>query len=52
MKVLKVLKFAYYLTAFLLFVWFMLSWGDIVADNCSMNPVHHPLNMFVLFFKG
>ena len=48
----KVLKISYYVVMTALFVWFMLSWGDIVADNCSMNPVHHPLNFFVLFFKG
>ena len=48
----KVLKFAYYMTAFLLFAWFMVSWFDIVADNCSMNPVHYSWNMFVLMFGG
>ena len=48
---LKVLKYTYVALFTLWFVWFALSFADIVMDNCSMNPVHHPLNMF-LMLKG
>lgn len=33
-------------------LWIFLSWCDITADNCFPNPVHHPLNFFVLMSKG
>lgn len=35
--------------AFLL--WAVLSWADIVADNCELNPQHSEYNMFVLMTK-
>lgn len=35
--------------AFLL--WAILSWADIVADNCEPNPQHSEYNMFVLITK-
>lgn len=35
--------------AFLL--WAVLSWADIVADNCEPNPRHSEYNMFVLMTK-
>ena len=47
----KVLKVLYYAVLFLLIVWFAASYIDIVADNISFNPVHHPWNMF-LVMKG
>ena len=31
-----------------LMLWLGLSWMDIVADNCTPNPVHHPYNAFVV----
>ena len=30
--------------------WAIVSWADIVADNCQPNPVHNPYNLFVLLF--
>ena len=30
--------------------WVIVSWADIVADNCQPNPVHNPYNLFVLLF--
>lgn len=30
--------------------WVIVSWVDIVADNCKPNPVHNPYNLFVLLF--
>lgn len=30
--------------------WMIVSWVDIVADNCEPNPVHSPYNLFVLLF--
>lgn len=30
--------------------WAIVSWVDIVADNCKPNPVHNPYNLFVLLF--
>ena len=35
--------------AFLL--WAILSWADIVADNCEPNPQHSEYNIFVLMTK-
>lgn len=35
--------------AFLL--WGILSWADIVADNCEPNPQHSKYNLFVLMTK-
>ncbi len=29
-------------------IWFVWSWADIVADNCSPNPVHSEYNLFVM----
>lgn len=31
--------------------WVIVSWADIVADNCKPNPVHNPYNLFVLLFN-
>ena len=33
---------------FLVGIWFVASWVDIVADNCEPNPVHAKWNMFCL----
>lgn len=30
--------------------WAIVSWVDIVTDNCKPNPVHNPYNLFVLLF--
>lgn len=35
--------------AFLL--WAVLSWADIVVDNCEPNPQHSEYNLFVLMTK-
>ena len=35
--------------AFLL--WAVLSWANIVADNCEPNPQHSEYNLFVLMTK-
>ena len=29
-------------------IWFVWSWVDIVADNCSPNPIHSEYNLFVM----
>lgn len=34
-----------------LLLWAVLSWADIVADNCEPNPQHSEYNMFVLMTK-
>lgn len=44
----KVLKISVYLIAVLFVAWFLMSWCDIVADNCFANPVHHSWNLFLL----
>lgn len=31
-------------------LWVLISWIDIVADNTTLNPVHHAWNFFVLLF--
>ena len=46
----KVLKISYFAVMVLFMVWFAVSWVDIVADNCSMNAVHHAWNLFTLLF--
>lgn len=47
----KVVKGIIYTVGILIFVWFIASWADIVADNSKPNPQHHPYNMFVLMTK-
>lgn len=32
-------------------LWAVLSWADIVADNCEPNPQHSEYNLFVLMTK-
>lgn len=32
-------------------LWAVLSWADIVADNCEPNPRHSEYNLFVLMTK-
>lgn len=34
-----------------LLVWVFLSWCDIVADNDKPNPIHHPMNFFIVTMK-
>lgn len=34
-----------------LLLWAVLSWADIVADNCEPNPQHSEYNLFVLITK-
>ena len=31
--------------------WILASWCDIVADNCSPNPIHSEHNFFVIMFE-
>jgi hypothetical protein len=44
----KILRNICCLISVLLIIWFVMSWMDIVADNCFPNPVHHPWNMFMM----
>lgn len=46
----KALKALALFILFVLVVWFVVSFVDIVADNSMPNPIHHPLNLFVLLF--
>ena len=32
-------------------IWVGASFIDIIADNCSPNPVHHPLNFFSILVE-
>lgn len=32
-------------------LWAVLSWADIVEDNCEPNPQHSEYNLFVLMTK-
>lgn len=34
-----------------LLLWAIISWADIVADNCEPNPQHSEYNLFVLMTK-
>lgn len=47
----KIIKVAAMLISVNFIAWFILSWVDIVADNCEPNPVHSKYNMFVLMTK-
>lgn len=44
----KCLKVVFYALLIILFAWALLSWIDIIADNCSANPIHSAYNLFVL----
>ena len=36
----------------LFLLWFLYSWIDVVSDNCSPNPQHSDLNLFVLMTES
>lgn len=44
----KACKVAICTIGVVLFAWFILSWIDVVADNCKPNPQHSKYNVFVL----
>lgn len=48
----KVLTTAMCIASILFTVWFVWSWADIVADNCSPNPVHSEYNLFVMMVEN
>ncbi len=47
----KIIKVAAMLVSVGFIAWFILSWVDIVADNCEPNPHHSKYNMFVMMFS-
>lgn len=47
----KIIKVAAMLVSVGFIAWFVLSWVDIVADNCKPNPHHSKYNMFVVMFS-
>ena len=36
----------------LFLLWFLYSWIDVVDDNCSPNPQHSDLNLFVMMTES
>lgn len=46
----KLLNVAYFAIFTLFIMWAGISYIDIIADNCSLNPVHYPWNLWVLIF--
>lgn len=36
----------------LFLLWVFFSWVDVVSDNCSPNPQHSDLNLFVLITES
>ena len=36
----------------LLLLWFFFSWVDVVSDNCSPNPQHSDMNLFVMMTES
>ena len=48
----KALTTAMCIASILFTVWFVWSWADIVADNCSPNPVHSEYNLFVMMVEN
>ena len=36
----------------LFLLWLAVSYIDIVADNNTLQPVHHALNFFTIVFRG
>lgn len=36
----------------LFLLWFLFSWIDVVSDNCSSNPQHSDLNLFVMMTES
>lgn len=47
-KTKKILESVVLTMSMIFILWFLLSWGDVVADNTSENPQHSEYNMFVL----
>lgn len=49
--ILKVLGLLFY--AFILAVgaWMLISWIDIIADNCRPNPSHYDWNFFIVMME-
>ena len=47
----KVWDFIYWTLFVSLCVWVAASYIDVVADNTSMNAVHHSWNLFVLLAR-
>lgn len=47
----KIIKVAAMLVSMGFIAWFVLSWIDIVADNCEPNPHHSKYNMFVVMLS-
>lgn len=47
----KIIKIAAMLVSVGFIAWFVLSWVDIVADNCEPNPHHSKYNMFVIMLS-
>lgn len=53
MKTSKIIFNVVYWTIMIaLFVWFILSWGEIIRHNNNLfsDPVYSPWNLFVLLF--
>lgn len=46
----KIIKTAALTICIAAITWFVLSWVDIVADNCMMNPTHSEFNAFTVIF--
>lgn len=48
----KALTTAMCIVSILFSAWFVLSWIDVVADNCTPNPVHSEYNLFVMMVES
>jgi hypothetical protein len=48
----KALTTVFCIASILFSAWFVLSWIDIVADNCEPNPVHSEYNLFVMMVEN
>lgn len=49
-RILWALKNLFFSACLAFDLWIFISWIDIIADNTTLNPVHHAWNFFVLFF--
>lgn len=47
----KILKIAYFTLATILFLWIVVSYIDVIVDNCETITEHSKYNFFVLLTK-
>lgn len=52
MKISNIIGWVFTGISTLFLLWFLFSWIDVVDDNCSPNPQHSDLNLFVMMTEA